>query len=103
MPRMFRSILLKSLLAFALLFAQQGAVMHSVEHTLTEQKRDPSLPHHQHCDLCAVYAQIGSAIGSSDIHLDLASSFEQTFTTHSASCCSIAFIAFSARAPPRSA
>lgn len=103
MHRMLRSVLLKSLLVLALLFAQQGAVMHGIEHTLTEQKQDPSLPHHQHCDLCAVYAQIGSAIGSSDIHFDFASSFGETLSAHSSSCCSAAFTAFAARAPPHSA
>jgi hypothetical protein len=92
--------LLPLFLLLALLFAQQGAVMHGIEHTLTEQKQDPSLPHHQHCDLCAVYAQIGSAIGSSDIHFDFASSFEEPLSAHSATCCTIAFTAFAARAPP---
>src|SRR5512146_1431272 len=104
MLRMLRSALLNSLLVLALLFAQQGAVMHGIEHTLIEQKQDPSLPpHHQHCDLCAVYAQIGSAIGSSDIHFDFASSFGETLSAHSSSCCSAAFTAFAARAPPYSA
>jgi hypothetical protein len=100
---MLRPIFPKFLLVLALLFAQQGAVMHGIEHTLIEQKQDPSLPHHQHCDLCAVYAQIGSAIGSSDIHFDFASSFGETLSAHSSSCCSAAFTAFAARAPPYSA
>ena len=100
MPPMLRSAFLKSLLVFALLFAQQGAVMHGIEHTLAERKQEPSLPHHQHCDLCAVYAQIGSAIGSSHIDFDFASSFETTLTTYTASFFSIAFTAFAARAPP---
>jgi len=101
MRRMLRSAFLKSLLVVALLFAQQGAVMHGIEHTLTEQKQDQSLAHHQHCDLCAVYAQIGSAIGSGSIHFDFSSPFEETLTAHSASSCSAAFTAFAARAPPR--
>ncbi len=100
MRRMLRSSFLKSLLVFALLFAQQGAIMHGIEHTLAEQKQDQPLPHHQHCDLCAVYAQIGSAIGSSDIHFDFASSFEEALSVHPAICCTIAFTAFAARAPP---
>src|SRR5512146_2379008 len=103
MLRMLRSALLNSLLVLALLFAQQGAVMHGIEHTLTEQKQDPSLPHHQHCDLCAVYAQICSALGSSDIHSDFASASGETLSAHSSSCCSAAFTAFAARAPPYSA
>lgn len=100
---MLRSVLLKSLLVFALLFAQQGVVIHSVAHTLAEQTQDQSLPHHQHCDLCAAYAQIGGAVGSSHIHFDFAASFEEARPTHSVYFRSIAFAAFAARAPPYSA
>jgi hypothetical protein len=100
---MLRSVLLKFLLVFALLFAQQGAVTHGISHVLAEQSQDHSLPHHQHCDLCAVYAQIGGAIGSSHVDFDFTSSFEETLTTHSVSFRSIAFTAFAARAPPFSA
>jgi hypothetical protein len=100
--RSFR-LFLPLLLVFALLFAQQGAVTHSISHVLAEQSQDQSLPHHQHCDLCAVYAQIGSAISSSHVSFDFASSFEKTLATHSLSLRSIAFTAFAARAPPRSA
>ena len=103
MRPMLRSVLLKLLLAFALLFAQQGAVTHSIAHTMAEQSQDQSLPHDKHCDLCAVYAQIGSAIGISHVHFDFASSFEATLTTRSVSYRSIAFTAFAARAPPYSA
>jgi hypothetical protein len=103
MPPMLRSALLKSLLVLALLFAQQGAVMHTISHTLAEQKQDQSLPHHQHCELCAVYAQIGGAISSSHVSFDFTSSFEQTLTTRSVSFHSITFAAFAARAPPFSA
>lgn len=103
MHRMLRSAFLKSLLVFALLFAQQGAVMHTISHVLAEQSQDQSLPHHQHCDLCAVYAQIGGAIGSSHVSFDFASSFEETHTAHFVSFHSITFAAFTARAPPRSA
>lgn len=103
MRRMLRSALLNLLLVFAVLSAQHGAAMHGIEHTLTEQKQDPSVPHHQHCDLCAVYAQIGTAIGSASIHFDFASLFVETRSAHSASFHSIAFTAFAARAPPYSA
>ena len=99
---MLRSAFLKSLLVLALLFAQQGSVTHSISHILAEQSQDQSLPHHQHCDLCATYAQIGSAIGSSQVHFDFASSFDAAITSHSVSFRSIAFTAFAARAPPYS-
>jgi hypothetical protein len=90
-------------LVFALLFAQQGAFAHGIAHTIAEQSQDKSLPHDKHCDLCAVYAQIGGAIGSSHIHFDFASSFGATLTTYSVTFRSIAFTAFAARAPPYSA
>ena len=100
MPSMLRSFFLKSLLVFALLFAQQGAFVHGIGHTMAEQSQDQSLPHDKHCDLCAVYAQIGSAIGVSHIHFDFASAFESIHTAPSFAFRSLAFTAFTARAPP---
>jgi hypothetical protein len=87
----------------ALLFAQQGAITHSISHVLAEQTQDQSLPHDKHCDLCAAYAQIGSAVGVSHIHFDFASSFAATSDTYSVVFRSFAFSAFAARAPPYSA
>ena len=100
--RSFR-LLLPLFLVFALLFAQQGAVTHSISHVLAEQSQDQSLPHHEHCDLCAVYDQIGSAVGVGIVHFDFASSFETSITAHFVTFRSIAFTAFAARAPPYSA
>jgi len=96
-------LLLPLLLAFALLFAQQGALSHGIEHSLAEQSQDQSLPHDKHCNLCEAYAQIGGAIGSDRIHFDFASSFEEAHSNQAASFHSVAFAAFAARAPPRSA
>jgi hypothetical protein len=104
MPVMRSSrLFLPLFLVFALLFAQQGAFAHGIAHTMAEQSQDKSLPHDKHCDLCAVYAQIGSAVGVSHVHFDFASTFETTLTTHSVAFRSIAFTAFAARAPPYSA
>ncbi len=103
MRPMLRAIFLKSLLVLALLFTQQGAVTHAIAHTLAEQSQDQSLPHDQQCELCAAYAQIGSALGSSSVQFDLASHQETARSTHSASFRPVAFAAFAARAPPRSA
>jgi hypothetical protein len=100
---MLRSAFLKSLLILALLFAQQGAVTHGIAHTLAAQAQDQSLPHDQQCELCAAYAQVGSAVGSSSVHFDFAARTQETLSTRSASFHSIAFAAFAARAPPRSA
>ena len=103
MRAMSRSILLKSLLVFALLFAQLGGLTHGIAHTLAEQSQDQSLPHDRHCDLCAAYAQVGSALGSSGIHFDFASHAEVIPATLAVAFRSAAFSAFAARAPPYSA
>lgn len=100
---MFRSLFLKSLLVLALLFAQQGAFSHGIAHVLAEQGQDQSLPHDKHCDMCEAYAQIGGAVGSSNIHFDFTASFGEARSSHSVSLHSAAFAAFAARAPPRSA
>lgn len=97
---MLRSILSKSLFVFALLFTQQVAVMHTIEHTWQEQKETPASPHHQHCDLCAVDAEMGSAIGSSHIFFDFSSAFAEISLSQPDSYSSCAFAAFEARAPP---
>lgn len=56
--------LLPLLLAFALLFAQQGAAMHALGHILTQQaQQDKQAPHSPACEQCASYAQLGGAIG----------------------------------------
>jgi hypothetical protein len=103
MRGMLRTFLLRSLLAFTLLFTQQGLVTHAIAHTLAEQAQDHSLPHDQQCELCAAYAQLGSAVGSAEIHFDLTASFGEAHTVFAATPHPSAFAAFAARAPPRSA
>ncbi|MEN6586680.1 MAG: hypothetical protein ABFE02_11630 [Sulfuricella sp.] len=61
------------LLAFALLFAQQGAALHALSH-LTEplpghSQQDKQLPHSPACEKCVVYAGIGSAVTASGLSL----------------------------------
>lgn len=103
MRRMFRSVLLKFLLVFALLFVQQGAIAHGISHVLAEQSQDRSLPHDQHCELCAAYAQVGSALGSDSIQFDLPPPAFEAQHEHDVALPAIPFAAFAARAPPRSA
>ncbi len=103
MRGMRRSGLFRLLLIFALLFAQHGAYAHGIAHILAERSQDQSLPQDKHCDLCEIYAQIGSAIGSCGIQVALASSFEETCPTDPISFHAVAFAAFTARAPPYSA
>lgn len=91
------------LFAFALLLAQQGGVVHALHHVVEEQTQDHSLPHDKLCEQCAVYAQIGSAIGSSLVFF---TPLEEVFSFVSASFTefhALSFSAFAARAPPYSA
>lgn len=96
-------LFLPLLFTLALLFAQQGGLAHSFTHALEEHSQDQSLPHDKHCELCAAYAQVGSALGSSNIHFDFASCLEETTSTLSVTFRSVAFSIFAARAPPHSA
>jgi hypothetical protein len=93
------------LLIFALLFAQLGGLAHGISHTLSEpsQGSEQSLPHNQLCDLCAAYAQIGSAIGSSSIGFTSSENLEALHFNNPGSYSSSTFVAFAARAPPYSA
>lgn len=100
---MLRAFLLRSLLAFTLLFTQQGLVTHAIAHTLAEQTQDHSLPHDQQCELCAAYAQLGNAVGSGEVHFDLDTSFDEAHTAFVETTSALSFSAFAARAPPRSA
>lgn len=100
MRRMFRTALLKSFLVLALLFAQLGGLTHGIAHTLAEQSQDQSLPHDQQCELCAAYAQVGSAVGSGDVHFDFAASFTEAYSRTAVAFRSVTFAAFAARAPP---
>lgn len=115
MRTIIRISTIRLLLVFALLFSQLGGLTHGIAHALAEQTRN----HHSHvqaskvpssaqsladdrlCDLCASYAQLGSAFGSHVIrfisiaqHISFA--VPALFTVFS-----IAFAAFAARAPPR--
>lgn len=57
------------LLAFALLFAQQGAAIHALSHLAeplpSHSQQDKQLPHSPACDKCVVYAGVGTALASS--------------------------------------
>lgn len=97
--------LTRLLLVFALLFSQLGGLTHGISHALAEppQSSDQSLPHDKLCDLCAAYAQIGSAIGSSGICFAVSENCPAMHLCYSSSYTSDPFAAFAARAPPYSA
>ena len=102
-PLMYSPLLSRLLLIFALLFAQLGGLTHGIAHTLEGQSQDQSLPHDKHCDQCAAYAQIGSAIGSSSINFARSENCEALHSGNSGHHISDTFVAFAARAPPYSA
>lgn len=102
MHSMLRSTFQLALLVFTLLFAQQGAMSHGISHTLAQQSQDQSAPHDSQCELCAAYAHIGSAVGSSDVHFALDASANTVAPTYAPSFCYNTFSAFAARAPPYS-
>lgn len=68
--------LLFLLLAFALLFAQQGAAIHALSHlnepVPTHSQQDKQLPHSPACDKCVVYAGVGTALASSALAMPAA-------------------------------
>ncbi|GAB4118890.1 MAG: hypothetical protein Fur0026_08520 [Sideroxydans sp.] len=102
MLRMPQPFILRLLLILALLFTQLGGLTHGIAHLLADQAQDQSQPHDKQCDLCAAYAQIGSAVGSTEVRVDIAASVSTTPTPYSPAFRSTAFAAFAARAPPRS-
>lgn len=61
--------LLFLLLAFALLFAQQGAARHALSHLAEahpQSQQGKHLPHSSACDKCVVYADIGGVVAASE-------------------------------------
>lgn len=96
-------LLLPLCLVLAMLFTQLGGLTHGISHTLAEQSQDQSLPHDKHCELCAAYAQVGSALGSDSIHFNFVSLPTENAFTLPITFRSAAFSAFAARAPPHSA
>jgi hypothetical protein len=92
-------------LAFLLLFAQQGAVLHALSHlsgpTPTQSQPDKQLPHSQACDKCVVYAQMAGSVAATPLlifaqHAAMAF-LAVLFWTHFP----LLFRAYSSRAPPQ--
>jgi len=99
---MFRTALFHTLLVFALLFAQQGVMAHGMSHLIAAQSHDQSLPHDTQCELCAAYAQMGSAVSSNDVPPAVASAIVETSPAFTNTYRTTHFTSFAARAPPYS-
>ncbi|MBI5751998.1 MAG: hypothetical protein HZA59_07625 [Hydrogenophilales bacterium] len=61
------------ILAFALLFAQQGALWHGVSHTASpaNSQQDQQLPHSEQCEKCVAFAHTGAAAPVTPLHFAL--------------------------------
>ena len=101
---MRNSLPMRLLLILALLFAQLGGLTHGISHVMEDASQHKTLTHDKLCDLCAIYAQIGGAIGSHGIPFTpleqlaaIVASSSNTLVSNNT------FAAFSARAPPYSA
>ncbi len=98
------ALISRLLLIFALLFAQTGGLTHGISHVMADQAQDHSIPHDKLCDLCATYAQLGSALGSPPITFTSLELKSILITTAFFSLLRrLSFSAFAARAPPYSA
>lgn len=65
---MLNRIIYTAVLAFTLLFAQQGAAWHALSHassTVGHSQPDQKLPHGEQCTKCAAFSQLGAACVSS--------------------------------------
>lgn len=67
--------------ALALLFAQQGSALHTLQHAFAEQtqQQHKQSPHTKDCEHCTSYLQLGSALNSSFLSFDLCTSLVQVF------------------------
>lgn len=97
---MSRSLFPRLLLIVALLFAQMGGIAHAISHTLENRAPEHAISHDKHCDLCEVYAQIGSAVGSSAPTLATGDNVETPHSFAAIASSGGTRIAHPARAPP---
>lgn|SRR5487761_2274305 len=100
---MLRTLLPRFLLILALLLTQLGGLTHGISHTLEGQSTDHSLSHEKHCELCAAYAQLGSALSSHAIQFSAIAHLATPVPDVTARFISTVFNAYTARAPPCSA
>ncbi len=103
MRAMFTRMLTLSLLIFALLLTQLGGLTHAISHIPDGHGEKSTLSHEKHCDLCAAYAQLGSALSSKIMPVAQASHEDHYSLEIPSVISSLSFAAFAARAPPYSA
>lgn len=100
---MLRRLFLTFTLALLFGLGQQGAVTHAFSHLADAQQHDRQQDQSHHsstCDKCVVYAELGSAIGSTPLTLPVAT---PSFKPHPATAFTsrpVLYQPYSARAPP---
>ena len=100
---MLRDLFPRFLLIVALLCTQLGGLTHGISHTLEDQGSQHALSHEKHCDLCAAYAQLGSALSSQVPAFEAIGNFATPVFITPARFISTVFAAYAARGPPCSA
>lgn len=94
--------ILPLLLAFVLLLAQQGGVVHALRHVLAEQTQQDNkqTPHSNESEQCTSYAQLGSALNNSFFSFDLYESLIQEPAQHHVAVFKQHTLVATARGPP---
>lgn len=92
------------LLAFALLFSQQGAAFHALSHQGESlpghSRQDKQLPHSPACDECLAYAGVGNAVAASSLFIPSATVHRQQVAANQPSALFQPVRLYRARAPP---
>ncbi|HQS57164.1 MAG TPA: hypothetical protein PLU16_05525 [Gallionellaceae bacterium] len=89
--------------AFVLLLAQQGGILHALQHVLAEQsqqQQDKQTPHSNACEQCTSYSQLGNALNSSHLTFDLLASLTQELAQHHVAVHAQQTLTATARGPP---
>lgn len=94
---------IRLLLVIALLLTQTGGLTHGIAHTLAEQSKHQLLQDDKPCELCAIYAQLGSSPVSHVAQLVPPEQAAAFAVAPAFAFFSSEFSAFAARAPPFSA
>lgn len=99
--KLSRAVFFPLLLAFALLFAQQTGAAHALRHALEEQTQDDKQLLQPHaCEQCAIYGQLGSALGVNTHNFTPSPVSSDTIGLCGTAFHSIIILAAAARGPP---
>lgn len=90
--------------AILLVFAQQGAMLHSYEHTADWHQKSSnegkSTNHSVVCEKCVALANLGAAVSSQSHTLNIASGQFELLTYLHQSVISVRYLSYHSRAPP---